>query len=86
MQRHIALRRSDAIVIFARPDNSKGRHEERLACPFRIGILAIDLVEFLGRLLVILLLVEQEKALVIEQVGGSFGDVILVLVKTSCRP
>ena len=43
---------------------------QRLARPFRIRMLAIDFLEFLGRLLRILLGVEEIEALVVEPVGG----------------
>ena len=51
------------------------------ARPVRIRILAIDLIEFLGRCFVILLGIEQVEPLVIELVGRIVGDEVLVLVE-----
>ena len=46
---------------------------QRLARPFRIGMLAVDFLEFLDRLLGILLCVEEIEALVVEPVGRLVG-------------
>jgi hypothetical protein len=68
-------------VVFLRLIIRIGRHEQRLARPVGIRILAIHFVELLRRTLVFLLVVEQEKPLVVELVGGIVGDAVVVLVE-----
>ena len=51
---------------------------QRFARPFRIRVLTIDFLEFLDRLLGVLLRVEKIEALVVEPVGG--------LHRAACRP
>ena len=46
-------------------------------------MLAVDLLEFLGRLLVVVLGVEEKEALVVEPVGGLVGSVSSFLLKRS---
>ena len=81
MQRHVALGRGDAVFVFLRLIIGKSRHQQRLARPVGIRILPIHFVEFLRRVLVLLFVVQEEKALVVELVGGILGDVVLVLVE-----
>ena len=52
---------------------------QRLARPFRIGVLAVDLFELLGGVLVVLLLVQQEDALVVELVGRLVGRLVVLV-------
>ena len=47
-------------------------------------MLAVDLVELLRRFLVVLLIVEEIEALIIEPVGGAVGDVV-VLRGAACK-
>src|SRR5262245_63542367 len=79
MQRDIALRRIDAVVVLACLIVGVGSHDERFAGPFRVGMLTIDFLEFLDRLLGILLRVEEIEALVVEPVGGCIRGHVLLL-------
>ena len=78
MQRDVALGRGDAIVVGAGLIIGERRHEQRLARPFRIGVLAVDLLELLGGVLRLVLDVEQVEALVVEAVGGLVGRRIVL--------
>src|SRR5215467_6560886 len=79
MQRDVAAGRIDAVVIGVGLVIGEGRHDQRLARPFRIGVLAVDLFELLGRGLGILLGVQKVEALVVELVGRLVGsDGVLV--------
>src|SRR5262249_46690443 len=74
MQRDVAAGGIDTVVIRAALVIGEGRHDQRLARPFRIGMLAIDLFELLGRALGILLGVQKVEAFVVKLVGGLFGS------------
>src|SRR5262249_61115374 len=73
--------RIDAVIVHFRLVISVGRHQQRLARPFRVRIFPIHLVEFLGRRFVILLGVQEKEALIVERVGGAFGNVVVVLIE-----
>src|SRR6185437_5797881 len=81
VQRHVTLGRIDTVVVLPGLIVAVGLHQERLARPIRIWIFAVDLIELFRRFLVILLVVEQEQALVIEPVGRRIGNVVFVLVE-----
>ena len=80
MQSHVAFGRVDAVGIQLRLVIRVGRHQERLARPIRIRVLAVHFIEFLRRLLVVLLLVQQEKALIVELVGGIVWNVVVIFL------
>jgi hypothetical protein len=73
MQGHVAFRGVDAVVVSAGLVIGKGRHDQRLARPIRIGVLAVDLFELLRRLLGGLLAVQKIETLVVELVGRLIG-------------
>ena len=62
-----------------------GRHDQRLARPFGIGMLALDFLEFLGGVLDVLAFVQQEDALVIELVGRLVGGVVLLVAEQAAN-
>src|SRR6185369_13711942 len=68
MQGDVTGRSADTAVIVALVVEGIGRHQQRFARPVRIGMLAIDFLEFLRRRLVILALVHQVQALIVELV------------------
>src|SRR5258705_11710813 len=68
MQRDVTGRGADAAVVVALVVEGIGRHQERFARPVRIGMLTVDFLEFLRRRLVILALVHQIQALIVELV------------------
>src|SRR6476620_5178735 len=68
MQRDVTGRRANAAVIVTLIVEGIGRHQQRFARPVGIGVLAVDFLEFLRRRLVILALVHQVQALIIELV------------------
>ncbi len=70
MQRDVAAGGIDAVVIGAGLVIGEGLHDQRLARPVRIGVLAVDLFELLGRGLGVFLGVQKVEALVVELVGG----------------
>src|SRR5215470_6727453 len=79
MQRDVAAGGVDAVVIGAGLVIGEGLHDQRLARPVRIRVLAVDLFELLGRTLGVLLGVQKIEALVVELVGGLVGsDRVLV--------
>ena len=78
MQRDVALARDDGLVEHAAGVIGEGLHQERLAAPFRIRMLAVDFLEFLRGVLVFLLVQERE-ALIVEDVRRLVGrDRVLV--------
>ncbi len=81
MQRDVALGRGDAIVIGAGLVIGIGRHDQRLARPFRVGVLAVDLLELLRRGRRVVLGVEEIEALVVEPVGGFVGRRVVLAEK-----
>ena len=70
MQRDVTGRGADAAVIVAGIVEGIGRHQQRFARPVGIRMLAVDFLEFLRRRLVILALVHQVQALIVELVRG----------------
>ena len=78
MQRDVALGGVDRLVVGARGVIRIGRHDQPFARPFRIGVLAVDLLELLGGVLCLVLDVEQVEALVVEAVGGLVGRRIVL--------
>ena len=85
MQRHVALRRRDRVVVRGSLVMRVGRHDQRLARPFRIGVLAVDFLEALGGLLVVLLVVQKVEALIVELVGRIVRNDVLLAEKAACR-
>ena len=70
MQGDVTGGSADAAVIVALVVEGIGRHQQRFARPVRIRMLAVDFLEFLRRRLVILALVHQVQALIVELVRG----------------
>ena len=85
MQGHVALRRRDRVVVLGALVVRVGRHDQRLARPFRIGVLAVDFLEALGGRLVVLLVVQKVQALIVELVGRIVRDDVLLAEKAACR-
>src|SRR5215831_8480644 len=89
MERNVALGGSDAVVVVLPLIMREGRHEQRLARPFGIGMLAIHLLEPLGGGLEVALLVQQVQTFVVELVGRVIEDLVLlaaepVAERTAC--
>src|SRR4051812_24832908 len=78
MQRDVAGRGTNAAVIVAGLVEGVGRHQQRLARPVRIGVLAVDFLELLRGRLGIVVLVHQEQALVVELVRRLLDEGIVL--------
>ena len=70
MQRDVAARRADAVLVGIPFVIGESRHDQRFARPFRIRVLAIDLFELLGRALSIFLGIQKIKTFIVELIGG----------------
>ena len=79
MERDVALRGRDGLVVFLRFVMCERRHQQRLARPLRIRMLTVDFLEALGGGLVVLLVVQKEQALVVEPVSRIVRNVDVVL-------
>src|SRR5215472_4581348 len=79
MQGHVAGRRTNAAVVVALVVIGIGRHQKRLARPVGIRMLTVDFLEFLAGRLVILALVHQVQALIVELVRGLIDEGVVLL-------
>ncbi len=78
MQGDVAGGGADAAVVVAGLVEGVGRHQQRLARPVRIGMLAVDFLELLRRRFRVAVVVHQEQALVVELVGGLLVEGIVL--------
>src|SRR6266849_9100708 len=78
MQGHVTGGGADAAVVIAGIVKGVGRHQQRFARPFGIGMLAVDFLEFLRRRLRILSLIHQIQALIVELVRGLLDEGVVL--------
>ena len=79
MQREIASCGNDSLGMLLAFVVGVGRHQERLAAPLRIGVLAVDFLELLRGFLEVLL-VQKGERLVVQQIGRLIGQKLVFLL------